>query len=442
MDQKNIIAIEIGSSKVKGAVGSYNSADGVLTVYAVEEEPLLDWVRYGAVSNVEELSKLVGRIIRKIENRVSPRKITSVYASIGGRSLSSVQREVERNLGDEREITDELLDSLSRELAVSPDPARDLLAVIPKEYYVNKVLVEQPKGTMGRTLKISANQILCRQATKRNLDILFSDKLHLNVGGYEIRHVALGHLVLTPEEKSLGCMLVDFGAETTTVSIYRHGNLQYLATIPMGSRNITRDITRRNMLEEQAERFKRSYGNALGVTTPAAGGEDIAVINNYVEQRAGEIIANIRAQIKYAGLKPTDLPAGIVIVGRGALLAGFNEKLEKNAAMKVRVGSVASEQRIRITDGRISPADACDVISVMFMAAMRGARECLTEPVAQPAVHEPEPQPQPVPEPEPLPDPDPKPRPKTGRWNKLMEKVSNLMTGEIREEDEDLRDDE
>ena len=53
-----------------------------------------------------------------------------------------------------------------------------------------------------------------------------------------------------------------FGAETTTVSIYKNDVLIYLATIPVGSRNITKDITALNILEERAEEIKKSVGNA------------------------------------------------------------------------------------------------------------------------------------------------------------------------------------
>lgn len=446
MDDKNIIAIEIGSSKVKGAIGSFNPLSGVVTVHAVEEEQLLDWVRYGAVSNVEELSKLVNRIIRKIENRVSPRKVSSVYVSIGGRSLCSVPRDVERRMSEDMEITDDILSAMFREMSVSPYPDRDLLAVVPREYMVNKVSVEQPRGTVGHEVKMSANLITCRQATKRNLDILFADKLKLRVGGYEIRQLALGELVLNYEEKRLGCMLVDFGAETTTVSIYRHGKLQYLATLPMGSRNITRDITRLNFLEEQAEMQKRMGGNASGSTAVQGGigNTDYSAVNNYVSHRAGEIIANIKSQIKYAGLTASDLAAGIVIVGRGALLGGFNERLASTTTLKVRVGSVAANTRLHIADARISPSDAADVLSVLYMAAMRGAEECLVTPVVEPP--KPQPQPQPVvvePEPEPVREPEPEAAPSHHRksfLNRLKGKVANLMT-ETDDDDDDFKDD-
>lgn len=375
MEEKNIIAIEIGSSKIKGALGSF-SPNGILTVKAVEEEPLLDWVRYGAVSNVEETSRLVNRIIRKIENRVAPSKVATVYVALGGRSCCSMRREVERNLNEEREITEDILADLRIQAASVSLPDRDLLAVVPRQYVIDKAEVSRPKGTVGRNVRLSANLITCRLPTKRNIDILFNDKLQLPIGGYEVRQLALGDLVLTNEEKKLGCMLVDFGAETTTVSIYKNGHLQYLNTIPMGSRNITRDITSLNLLEERAEELKRKEGHASGNIVTQHNSFDHAELNNLVSHRAGEIIANIHKQIEYAGYTTPKLSAGIVIVGRGSRLSGFNERLQSATTLKVRSGSITIPE-VRIADSRISASDAADVIAVLYKAAIHGAQECL-----------------------------------------------------------------
>lgn len=383
MEETNIVAIEIGSSKIKGALGSY-SPTGVLTVKAVEEEPLTDWVRYGAVSNVEETSHLVSRIIRKIENRIAPRKIESVWVALGGRSCHSEPRDVDLSLPEEQEITSNMLKRLHEEAAATPLTDRDLLAVVPRQYVVDKSVVAKPKGTVGRNIRFSANLITCRLPSKRNIDLLFNDKLKLKIGGYEVRQLALGDLVLTSEEKRLGCMLVDFGAETTAVSIYKHGYLQYLATLPMGSRNITRDLTALNYLEEKAEEIKRQYGNAAAnvTSTQQINGIDMSQVNNFVSYRAGEIIANIRKQIEYAGFKTSDLSAGIIIVGRGSRLTGFTDRLATNTTMKLRTGAITSPE-IRIADSRISQSDEADVISVLYKAALHGAKECLTSDVVE-----------------------------------------------------------
>ena len=170
------------------------------------------------------------------------------------------------------------------------------------------------------------------------------------------------------------------------MAIYRQGRLQYLATIPIGSRNITRDITTQNCVEEEAEEIKITRGNAFysGETTDNV---TIPEVEYLVVHRTSEIIANIKAQIKYASLKVEELPGGIVIVGRGAKLSGFSEKLAKETKMKVRTGTTNSSA-VRIGDSRI-PSDAVDIISIL-LAGSADPVECL-EPKPQPEIQEPEP---------------------------------------------------
>lgn len=191
-------------------------------------------------------------------------------------------------------------------------------------------------------------------------------------------------MALTDDERRLGCLFVDFGAETTTVAIYKNGAPVYLVTLPMGSRNITIDLTSLNYIEERADEIKRNSGNAMppeGIRRPGADGIDYTEVNNYVHARAAEIIQNILAQIEYAGLKAADLPGGIVIVGGGSRLRGFNDLLGKQGKMKVRMGSVQGP--VRISDGAIHPADNLDVISLLLAASKLPEAECIEFPPAE-----------------------------------------------------------
>ena len=103
------------------------------------------------------------------------------------------------------------------------------------------------------------------------------------------------------------------------------------------------DLCSLNYTEERAEDIKKSIGNAMpqeGTKRRNAGdGIDYTEVNNYVHARADEIVANIMAQPEYAGMRDTDLPGGIVIVGGGSRLRGFNELLSQQSKMKVRIGA-------------------------------------------------------------------------------------------------------
>ena len=321
MEPKYIVAIEIGSSKIKGAVGTVDD-NGEIKVLALEEEKKIDAVRYGCIMNVAEVSDVVQSIVRKLENYsfISPNSIKAVYVGLGGRSLSAVQREVQRQLPDEIEISERIIEQTREEARNTPLADRDIVDVTARQYLVNKRVEANPVGVFGSEISAHFNLLTCRPQIRRNLNIVLCERLQLGINGCIVRPTAIADLVLTENEKRLGVMLVDFGAETTTVSIYKSNSLQYLVTIPLGSRNITRDITSLNCLEERAEELKKSIGCVNNQDASKIDGVDQIEISNFVQARAGEIVANIVAQIEYAGYKTTDIPSGIVVVGGGAKL--------------------------------------------------------------------------------------------------------------------------
>lgn len=381
MEPKHIIGIEIGSSKIKGAVGTVER-DGSLTVKAVEEIKLIDSVRYGLIRNVEITATTVARILERLESQFAPKKVDSVYLAIGGLGTSTIAVDVERQLVEETEITSKLIEQLKQEALGRLTPGRDIVGIAPRAYFIDRKPTERPEGMVGQNIKLSLNLITCKTQAKSNLARVVNGKLGLRINSYVIRQIAQADLVLSNEEKRMGVALVDFGAETTTVSIYRKGTLQFLATLPLGSRNITRDITAIHHLEERAEEIKIHGGSAIPSSSPTIVDNrfddvDFNNVNKYVSARSGEIIANIKALVEYAGFKPADLPSGIVVIGAGAKLRDFNKRLESVTKMEVRTGYL--NNLIRIADGRIQPGNSIDIISVLWAAAAH-PEECLREP--------------------------------------------------------------
>lgn len=446
-ESKYIVAIEIASSKVRAAIGQAQKGAS-LTVTAVEEELLpVDIVRYGVIRNVERVANALSHILHRLATRVSPREIKSVYVAIGGRSVSSSERTVERQLPDETEITPGLIEELSLE-AQSVGPAGlpgvdDVVASLPRAFTVDGLTAHHPVGVVGRDITACFVIIAAQEKLRKNITRVVTEKLGLSVAGYIVRPIAVADFVLTADERSLGCMLVDFGAETTSVAIYKNNNLQFLITLPMGSRNITRDIMALPYLEEQAESLKRTGGNAAprpGDQT-VAGGVDFSQINNYVAARASEIIINIRAQIAQAGLTAQDLPKGIVVVGGGAKLRGFNDRLAELTKMRVRVGMPSS--RLRVADSTIAPGELIDIISILVRAASDNPVECLSElAVPEPVVEDPMAGFEIQEEPE-LQKPV-KPEKRSGWIRSVGQRIVDLMKGpdDFDDDDDDLRDDE
>ena len=386
MSERYIAAVEISSSKIIAAVGKTSGA-GQLDVIAVEQENCVDGVRYGIIQNLEETALMTARIINRLEQRpgVAPRKIKSVFVGRSGRSLRNIPAEVSINLPDDTEITDDIINRLrSDALRTAIDNSLEVVAAVPRIYKIGKSETHSPKGAVGNCIHATYDLIVCRPELKRNIKRTLTDKLHLETEAFVVTALATGHLILTPDEKRLGCMLVDMGAETTTVTIYRKGSLCYFATIPLGGRNITRDITSLNVLEVKAEEMKLTSGNAIARESTSSlniNGVKLSDISNLVVARAEEIVANVVEQMEYAGLKESDLPGGIICIGGGSRLQGITDLLSQQADLPVRRGQLPAY--VRIDDINAVNSEISQVVSVLYAGATLSNRECLEIPARQ-----------------------------------------------------------
>ncbi|MDE6297312.1 MAG: cell division protein FtsA [Muribaculaceae bacterium] len=382
-EDRYVAAIEISSSKILAVVGKLRP-NNQLDIIACEQDPGVEGVRYGEIQNLEDTSLRIQHLLTKIQRRpsVQPRQITGVYVGLSGRSLRSLTTEVTKNLPDDTEITQDIIAGLrAQALKTAIDSSLEVVDAIPRIFKVGKTETSSPKGMVGNSIRATYDLIVCRAALKRNLVRTLHDKLGLRINGAIVTALSTGQLVLKSDEKNLGCMLVDMGAETTTVTIYKGGSLRYFATLPLGGRNITRDITSLHVLEDKAEDLKITSGDAIArssISSLNMNGLKMTDVSNIVVARSEEIVANIIQQIEYAGLSEKDLNGGIICIGGGVQLRGMLELLADRSKRTVRKGQLPSYIRV---DGTKAPAhEIIEVASVLYTGATNNNAECLAIP--------------------------------------------------------------
>ena len=361
-----IVALEIGSSKIVGAIAEKTSA-GYLSVRHLQEEKHLNSVRYGIVQNVENIKNSVNRILRNLEGMVDGR-ITQVYMGVSGRSLHSIVSEVNRSVGSTEPITKELIDRIIQDATSTPIRNHDTVDIVPRAFYVDKVETPNPVGQFGSSIKIKVNLIVAKPALKLNLNRLMT--FGIPAKDYIVTPLAVGEQILSDSDRELGCMLVDMGAETTTVTIYKNKALIYLSTLPLGGRNLTTDIMiGLKVLEETAENVKKNINNPLDpsnvsdVTIEGVSAREAAC---YISARTGEIIANINQQLADAGVTSNDIQS-IVLIGGGAHLGGLQQKMEETIKIKVRLGQ--NPPTLNILNPEINRMEYIEVFSLLAQAA-------------------------------------------------------------------------
>lgn len=384
MENRYIAAIDLGTSKIVGAVGSKNE-DGHLVILAIEKEDAGSCMKRGCILNVEEAAAKVKKIITKLENRI-PDKIARIYVGIGGQSLHTIDHSVGRQLNEDTQITEKLIQSIISEGQNVPVYNSEILEIVPTDYKVDNRLESQPIGIFCTDIVANLKLILGRPSLKKNIYRCLVERLKMPVAGYLISPLATAAATLTDNEKKLGCALVDFGAGTTTLSIYKDSFLRYIVTIPFGGKNITRDICSLNLLESDAESLKIAYGSAVSDTEQEnknarqfnMEGVDSSKIKyqtlcRVVEARIEEIVENVINQIELSGYGK-QLSAGIIITGGASQLKALPQLLKEKTEMEIRKGGFMNVSFANKSDAVFNP-EYVQVIGLLLL----GDESCMKE---------------------------------------------------------------
>lgn len=318
-----IVAIELGSTEISGIAGKKN-ADGSINLLAYSSEKSDDCIKKGVIYNLDKTTQKLTSVIKDLETKLQA-GIKKVYIGVGGLSLRSIRNTEARQLGDDVRISQAIIDSMMEANMETPLMDYEILAVEPQEYKVGNNLLTEPVGTTASNIEGNYLNIIARPSVKQNIRQCLAHTGY-EIAGFTIAPMATAETVLTTNEKRSGCALIDFGADTTTVSVYKNNILRHVCVIPLGGNNITKDICSKQIEEDDAELIKIRYASAY---TEHKEGEEVQdteftidgkcsimsrTLEDIVEARVNEIITNVFNQIKLSNYSD-GLMAGIVVTG-------------------------------------------------------------------------------------------------------------------------------
>ncbi len=344
-----IVAIELGSSKITVVAGRKNS-DGSITILAEAKEDSSFFINCGTVYKVPQTIKGINDILTKLKQKLK-QDISKVYVGIGGQSIHSVRNQIIEEFEEETRVTSEMIDQMWDKNRETVYQDQMITTAIPQEYRVDNNLEVDPEGIQCSRLEGNFLNILCREKFFSTLTQCFKEAKVPVVDTY-LSPLPLADSVLMDNEKNSGCVLVDIGAGTTTVSVYYKNILRHLAVIPLGGNNITKDISSLKVDESVAEELKFKYGNAYADENEIDD-EKLYEIDSersvkstefirIVEGRLREIIENVWHQV------PSDyaekLLGGLIITGGVSNMKNIDQAFREYTPMKkIRIAKFVTQ---------------------------------------------------------------------------------------------------
>ncbi len=317
-----IVAIELSSSKVSGVVG-VETNEG-MSIIAAASTPVNGFISRGIVRNVDKTSEAISCVINMLESDLDNIAIKRAYVSFAGLSVHSITSRVSRSFDGYTKISQGIIDEMGDENidTFRAPEGYERLQVLPQECRLDGKIDNNPIGAPTLLIECNYLNILMKeQFHKQFLDSFEQAKIDI-AGEFSAARID-ADILLSSDQCRNGCALVNIGAETTTITIYNGSKPRKLTVLPLGSNNITLDLTRQQISYEKAEEIKVILGYKSSRTDNET--IDNETLNSIINGRMSEILKNVRYQIEQSGE-----PIGhIVFTGGGSKLKNLGLLLEE-----------------------------------------------------------------------------------------------------------------
>jgi cell division protein FtsA len=385
-----IIGIDLGSTCMTGVLGKKIS--GGTELIALSQIPVVSGIRRGVIHNIDVVSRGIQELLDNLQSKFESKfKVEQVYIGINGYSIRTIDIKSSTTLSGDEILNEMHLDLLTDEVEDKIPDNLDIIEVFPQEFIVDGKVDLNPVGSMPENVEAHYKVVAGKPVILRNL-MTCIERVHIN---YEpvLGPLASAEAVLEADEKSRGVVTVDFGAETTSVCIYKNNVVRYISILPFGGNSITKDLLNLNIDEDDAESLKLKSGTAIHYSEKSNTDSEESLLstisdfdketNEIIVARAEEIVENIYAQLRFSGAELQKLTSGIVITGGASQLPGLDAILSKKSGLPVRIGNPLQNIISKPDSIFVEPGD-----SLAIGLLLLGRADCckIPDPVEKPEV--------------------------------------------------------
>jgi cell division protein FtsA len=342
-----LVGIDVGTSKVCALIGEVGR-DGRLTIMGHGTVPA-SGLKKGVVVNIDQTVRSIADAVERSE-RLSGWKIDRAFVGVGGQHVESLNSTGQVAVtAHHREVTREDINrAIEVARAVSIPSNRDVLHVERRGFTVDgQEGVKDPLGMSALRLEVEAHIVSASATAVQNLTKCVQ-LAGVKIDELVVDGLASAEAVLTETEKELGVAVADIGAGTIDVALFADGSPFHTSVLPVGGNNVTNDVAIGVKTTLQvAEELKVRHGTcdirnltdeeiSVSVLGEDAGRtvsrEELCRI---IEARMRETFELLRQEMTRSGHGM--LPAGVILTGGGAQLAGTAELGREVLQMPVRV---------------------------------------------------------------------------------------------------------
>lgn len=388
-----LVAIELGSHGVR-SMAVERTEQGWLHVLGSEASNRNTSIERGVVTNTSNAGYGIGECLKLLSNRIQHPQLTKAFVALGGRSMKVVEVESRRDQVHRKEVQQFLLEEMDAECKQKVEehnPHVAVLALIPYAYVLDGVMQQQEPEPHQRAAEVVVKYVAfvgIRELEQKVLDSFVRVPKHIE--HTYARPDALLCALASDEDLKNGCAILDMGAQTTTLTIFKDNKYVYNKVVSQGGYDVTRDIEQLGMSFAYAERLKCNYGTPVADEKTASRCVRVPNPNapeGVVVLRFGDVVNTIAARLHQilaplmSDLQTYENTIGVLyITGGASMLNGMEDYVQSLTSIPVMYGSHAAWLDENTPDEYFAP-NYSSLVGTLILGALYRETHPMAEPV-------------------------------------------------------------
>ena len=297
-----IVGLDLGVSKVSCVIGQVNKFNEIEVIgHGLANN---SGIKKGQIIDPRRVAKSIREAINYAEE-ISELSVNSAYVNIKGINvrIEKIVMESDVEKPDDGMTINDIYNLYSKiQIATRLDSDEQIIDILPYEYIVNgRVYKEEPIGAFCKSFSMEVEVVIAKGKYINGV-LRTLDEANLKLDGLILETLATSNIVLMPEEKENGVLLVDMGGGHTDISVYKNSKLEFYTTIPVGGNHITNDIALTfDISLEEAEKLKKQYN--LAIMAMISNNHEIKLSTKASDQennivKCSDIVQVIEARVK------------------------------------------------------------------------------------------------------------------------------------------------
>ena len=342
-----ITGVDVGTSKICVVVAEM-TGDGI-DILSITSSPSAG-LRKGVVVNVEAATAAIrdAMVAAQEQSGVSTREAvvsisgSHIQATGGTASIALSGRVVSQD------DIDKVIDAAGNAHVVA---GREIIHVLPTDFIIDGGRgIKDPLGIPGSRLEAKVNIVTASSEPLQRL-LVSCEKAGLQVADLVLQSIASAEASLSAKDREMGTALIDIGAGTTDIALFKDGWLQHTKVFGIGGNHFTNDLSVGLRVSfSEAERVKKQFGavavadfdeaiDIIGLDGPGDMVRKVSkkLIVDIMLLRAEELLVEL-VKKEIVRLEELDGVTGAVFTGGCVLVPSFERLAESLLSMPVRIG--------------------------------------------------------------------------------------------------------